>query len=247
MPASTVNNFQALLSLVDEDCIVSGKERLYYKVELDGRQDTNTLVRSVRRRNNTPAVSFLIKTTHETDEYSILYLSQIDIIEVISLMDEDTRTHLWSCLFDVYLNTFDTSCKSILFAREPINSELDLTRFTLNGDAIIIPLPDQDYKVHTSFGFDISYHDLCDCISLMLSMEPSEKLKTVLSKYFVLSELLAGRETLVAPPGELAHAKNASDLRAAYDNISTKIEEREQYDIEAFGRDRYSSCFQKQP
>lgn len=244
MTTSIVSKFQNLLDLVDEDCISSGKERLYYKVELDGRQNANVLVRSVRRRNNTPAVSFLIRNDYQAGHYSIVYLSQIDVIEVLSFMNETMRTHLWSCLSEVYLSSYDTSYKNVKFMREAIGSENESILFSLEGDAIIIPLPENDYRVGTSFGFDLSYHDFCDCMSLMLSMEPAEKLKVVLSKYYVLSELLAGREVM-SVPSELAHVKSASELRVAYDNISTKVEEREQYDLEAFGRGRFDACFQK--
>lgn len=245
MTTSTVSKFQDLLDLVDEDCINSGKERLYYKVEIDGRRNTNVLARSVRRRNNTPAVSFLIRNNYQANQYSIVYLSQIDVIEVLSLMDEVMRTHLWSCLSEVYLGSFDTSYKSVKFMREAIGEEKDHVLFSLEGDAVIIPLPEKDYKVDTSFGFELSYYDFCDCMSLMLAMEPAEKLHTVLSKYYVLSELLAGRKMPVSPPLEFAHVKSVNDLRVAYDNISTKIEERERYDLNAFGYGQYDACFQK--
>lgn len=244
MTTTIISKFQNLLDLVDEDCINSGKERLYYKIELNGRRDTNVLVRSVRRRNNTPAVSFLIRNNHQSNHYSIVYLSQIDVIEVLSFMDKAMRAHLWSYLSEVYMSSFDISSKTVKFMREAVGGESDSVMFSLEGDAILIPLPENDYSVSTSFGFDLSYYDFCDCMSLMLSMEPAEKLKVVLSKYYVLSELLAGREVMSVPP-ELAHVKSTSELRVAYENISTKVEEREQYDLETFGRSRYDACFQK--
>lgn len=222
----------------------SNKERLYYKVEIDGRKSPNVLVRSIRRMNNTYAASFLIKSLHEDGKYSITYLSQIDLIEVMSLLSEQARTLLWSDLTAIYLEQCDTVYKTVKFMRDAINNESGNTLLALNGDAVIINPPEEDFPIKTSFGFDLSYRDFCDCLSLMLSMEPRDKLKIVLSKYFILSELLAGRQTSVDPPVELANCGSAADLREAYDGISLKIEEREIYDTSNFNTARYSSCFQ---
>lgn len=242
---SSVYKFQSLLKLIDDDCIKSDKSRLYYRISLNDSHSNGVVARSVRRKNNTPAVSFLIRNIHGSDGYTMLYLSQMDVIEVLSLLDEPLRLHLWGFLSEVYYRKVDTSNQDVVFERGPINDESNNVVFKLNGSAIVIPIPDGECGIKTSFGFELKYRDFCDCLSLMLSMEPEGKLNTILSKYYVLSESIAGRELAVLPPEQFTAAASSSDLTRVYDSISDKIEELEAYDALTFGNGIYDSCFQK--
>lgn len=211
------------------------RKSLYYTVKIDGRAT------EIRARKNSRRTTFFIHTPQEGHEYTMLYLSEIDLITILSTLNVEQYDNIIRQLGGFYSETIDSAPHTLEFAREDIFFGLKSTSKTADDSLLIISTPN-NAAIATPFGFEISYQSLCDDLSMIFSTENSTKLKIIIIKYYVLSKIIRSSTESIPIPKELATVKTAQDLEDIYTNMTLK--DSLLYDAHIFKPSDYDEYFQ---
>lgn len=240
------STFKELMTQVDDDYdavdATEHKRRLlYYSVKLDDRT-TDIIARSTLNRNNRPRLTFFIRTPQENSNYTMLYLSEANIISILSTLDDNLYDHIINHLVKVYRNKIGTNAHAVNFSRESLpGSKIQGALITANLDVVVIPEYKEASNVGTTFGYEISFQSFCDDLSLILSTENKEKLKTSIVKYYIFSNMLKGASEGMPIPQGFEKVTTAKDIEEKYEKKGfTKGQE---YDSRVFGGQIFSDYF----
>jgi hypothetical protein len=216
------------------------RNTLYYTVKIDQRA-TNILGRKAHvPNNNATKLTFLINTVQGHLSYTNLYLSEVDIITLLSTLDDAAYEHIKGYLVEVYRKKTDPTAHSVQFDRTALVQDLESVSLTANRHVLAIPTYDNNPNIATPFGFTISFQSFCDVVSLILSTENEEKLKIIITKYCIFSTLLRPLPRGVYIPASLRHVATLEDIESIY--ASKRSQQIQKYDFETFApreRDRY--------
>lgn len=240
------STFKELMAQVDDDYdaidATEHKRRLlYYTVKLDDRT-TDILARSALNRNNRPRLTFFIRTSQENSTYTMLYLSEVNIISILSILDDDLYDHIMNHLAKIYRNEIGIDAHTASFNREILaGSETKGASILASLDVIAIPEYKDARYVDTLFGYQISFQSFCDDLSLILSTENKEKLRTSIIKYYILSSILKGAPEGMPIPRGFEKVTTAKGIEEKYDKKGfTKGQE---YDRRVFGSQIFTNYF----
>lgn len=217
--------FRELMTEIDDDFdmvnATNHKRRLlYYTIKLDNRK-TDIIARSALTKNNRPRLTLFIQTPQENNSYTMLYLSEIDIINILSTIDKKLYNHIISYLIKVYRNEIKIDEHTTNFSRENlIGSTIKNVSLSAGLHVIAIPKYKNTPSIDTSFGYKVSFQSFCDDISLILSTENEDKLKTIIIKYYVFSSLLREVPKGMPIPTSLGNITTISDIKGIYDKKS---------------------------
>ncbi len=240
--------FKDLMQHVDKDLAKVNstphrRGRLEYSIKINDRQ-TEIIARStLRPQNNRPRLTFIVRTPQKKTAFTSLYLSEIDIMDILSTLDNDLYEHIENYLVRLYRDEVNPEENRVHFSREALFSHIADT--TLSADRKVFVIPDfiQDRTVMTPFGFLMSFRSFCDVLSLILSTENPFKLKVIITKYFVFSHLLRSQHVGVPVPQALREATTLDRIKEVYAGKDlTRIQ---QYDEATFHPDLFSAYFQK--
>jgi len=234
-----------LLPLIENDFLSVNesdysRKRLYYNVLIDERLPYVT-TRVLLGNNNRTRISFIITTPVGDNASTSLYLSELDIIDIIFRLELNTFDHLMESLERVIKGQPIASNKTVTIKRNELFDKVESFSETATENIVHIPsLADKNVK--TPYGIDFSYETLCDLLSLALSTEDDQKLKRVAIKYYVICHHLRGSAKNIIIPPELQHLSSMDDIKKFYTNLrfskSTKLDKR------IFSYKKYSQHFQ---
>jgi hypothetical protein len=219
----TNTTFKELMQHIDQDfrsirASLFERQKLYYKVTIDQRQ-TDVLGRKAPvpyENNNAIKITFLINTPRDNQSYTTLYLTEIDIITILSELNATSYEHIKDYLVSIYCEQIDHTGHSVRFDRAALVSDIDTLSLTANREVLAVPITANNPDISTPFGFMISYQSLCDLLSLTLSTENADKLKITVTKYCLFSTLLRAGATRIAVPAALAHVSTIGELESIY-------------------------------
>ena len=234
------------MSQVDDDFLsINGtsfkRKCLYYSTQLDKR-DTRIIARSMLAPNGRPRLTFLVKTPFDQDEYTMLYLSDVDVIALISSLEESLYKHIVNYFKKINRSEVKEDAHTVNFEREELVSSIKSLILYANRNIVLIPEYASNPNINTYFGYQISFHSLCDVISFMLSTENEEKLKSTSIKYLVYASLIRGSAKGLAIPDDLKHVKTLSDVNEIYDKM--RFTSRQEFDRKIFFHKNYVDYFQ---
>jgi hypothetical protein len=234
-------NFQSLLRDIDKDYDNIGKSDnkrnlIYYTVKIDGRTT------DIYARRNNRRVTFLIRSLQDEHTYTMLYLSEIDLITILATLEDELYKHIMDRFIKACREKNDPDEHIVEFARETMSSGLTAISATANDGLVIIAKHDDNPNIATRFGFDISYQSFCDDLSLIFSTENSEKLKLITVKYYVFSNIIRASHKGMPLPKELAHISTLEDIERIYKDMRPK--QILAYDHKVFKYDEYAEYFQ---
>lgn len=218
---STDTTFRDMIRLIDEDFKVVQaskfkRESLYYTVKIDGRE-TNILGRKARvPDNNARKFSFLIRTPQGSLTHTTLYLSEIDIIIILSSLDGISYKHIRDHLVRVYREETDPSEYSVQLHRAALVPDVEGKTLVANHSVLAMPIPNNNPNIATSFGFTISFQSFCDALSLILSTDNEQKLKIIVTKYCIFAALLRTRSPRESIPVLLTGVGTVKDVEEIY-------------------------------
>jgi len=226
------------MRLVDEDfdairATAYERKSLYYDVKIDQRI-TNIVARKapVPIRNNAKKITFLINTPQDDTAYTSLYLSDVDIITLLSTLDTALYEHIKNYLVATYRTEKDPVQHSIQFSRPNLAPDVDSTSLLANHHVLAMPVFSGNPDLPTAFGFTISFQSFCDLISLILSRESKEKLPIVIAKYCILSGLTRPLPHGVHTPASLRHISTMQDVEKIY--ADKRPQQIQKYDAATF-------------
>jgi|JI10StandDraft_1071094.scaffolds.fasta_scaffold366579_1 hypothetical protein len=231
---------QSLLFEIDEDFNIIKesdytRRSLYYTVKIDNRET------EIRARKNSRRTTFFIRTPQDYLEYTMLYLSEIDLITILSTLSLEQYDNIINQLIGFYSKAVEENIHTLEFTREDIFSEIKSISKTANDNLLIISAIDSA-DIKTPFGFEISYQSFCDDLSLVFSTENSTKLKIIIIKYYVLSKIIRSSTEGIPIPKELNGIKTAKDVNDIYKNMNLKNSLL--YDARIFSPSDYDEYFQ---
>lgn len=237
---SVQTSLQSLLFEIDKDfdSVEDSnytRRSLYYTVKIDGRET------EIRARKNSRRTIFFIRTPQDGLEYTMLYLSEIDLISILSTLSLEQYDNIIKQLIGFYLKEVEENIHTIEFAREDIFFKLKSISKTANDNLLIISTTDGS-NIETPFGFEISYQSFCDDLSLIFSTENSIKLKIIIIKYYVFSKIIRSSTDKMPVPKELADVKTTKDLEEIYANM--RLKDSLLYDARVFKPSNYDEYFQ---
>ncbi len=247
---TAAKDFKAILPLIDKDYRSVAKnefkrERLYYAVTIDTRATDVIARNTVNPRTNTHRTTFLIRSAQEDSLYALSYLSETDVIAILTLLDSDLYQYIIGYLVKLYRNEVDKKAHSVRFDRESLVSAIAAASLTANSNVWVIPDFGKEASIATPLGYDISFRSFCDVLSLMLSMENSEKLKRVIAKYYVFTNLLRSESTPtdMPVPDNLKQMKTIDDVERLYDAMP-RFKTWRAFDEKTFDIKQFESYFQ---
>ena len=232
MPSSVT--FKDLLYKVDNDINTIRKGRgadgLDYTVKIDGRE-TNVIARSTFTRQN--VISFLV-TFELGGGHVVVYLSDIDIAQILSRLNGELYTNIRSFFKGIYDGSKRRSRHTILLERGELATGIASAALSSTKGFFAIPTLRTDEMITTHLGFKIKYGDFCDAVSLIVSKEGNADIGQLVGKLSILAnQLRAGSYKVSLGRGYVAGLKTVDDIEEAYKDAVTHKRAKER-DAELF-------------
>lgn len=241
----TAKNFKELIELIDQDFQHVAKSkfprnRLYYTVTLGDRK-SNLIARKAIVRGGSVVNFLLARPVNEiTDHSSMLYISDLDIVEMLSTVDKKLLRTFVDFLVDCILETVNSK-NFVQFEREGLYIEIEPLYIST---AVGVPLIEYagNEKIKTPQGMTFSLRDFCDLISLIMAKEGESKMKTTATKYIVLTNLVKPFDKGIPVIKELNKIRNIDDIRSLYEPLGTNAQRR--LDERLFDQELYATYFE---
>lgn len=238
-------DFKELIQLIDEDfqqiaMSAFPRNRLYYSVTLNDRE-SNVLARKIRI-NGGLGINFLITQPHSEGEpwSSMLYLSDLDIIGVLSSLGNETLSMIEDFLIMCAHGSVN-STNFVQLEREEMYKSIDPYYVSTSAGMPLIQISD-DISLDTPQGVIVCIQDFCDLISLTMAKEGSEKMKATATKYLVFSSIILSRNKGIPVPDELISVNDIDSTRKLYEDLGTNAQRR--LDARLFDQTLYRAYFE---
>lgn len=243
----STKTFKSLMNEMDDDHRLLARSdfprtRIYYDVYLNKRKSA-VVARKLKNRYSNK-ISFLVCVGHDLDDNhrSMLYLTDLDIIETLSGLGEESFSKISDFLLRCGIGNEPTE-HSVILRRQELYKGLSLVELRANKDVLLLSSNKPNLEIQTPYGVTVKIVSLCDLISLILSSENSSKRKIIATKYYVLSHMVRGAGNSDLPnDSELEGLHNMKAVRGLYDSKKT-MEDENIFDHTVFGNIIYGEYF----
>lgn len=238
-------NFKELIELIDQDFQHVAKSkfprnRLYYTIVLGDRK-SNLIARKAVVRGGT-VVNFLMTSPvgKIADHSSMLYLSDLDIIEILSTLDEKSLNTFVDFFVDCTLGSVNSK-SFVQFEREELHIDIEPLYISTTAGVALIEYTGNE-NINTPQGMTFSLGDFCDLISLIMAKEGESKMRITATKYIVLTNLVKPFDVNIPMIKELDKIRNVDDVRSLYEPLGTNAQRR--LDEQLFNQELYFTYFE---